>query len=393
MSGSTIVDVVLVLVLLGALSYGFSRGFFRTVGGLIGIVAGGIAAYFVIPQVAGWIPEPGWRVAGVIGATLLLLATGHAIGSGIGRLIRRGVNRVKLGGLDRVVGAVVNVVVTALVATLVASGISTLGIPGLSPALASSTVLRTIDSFTPDPAKVFLAQVRSAALGEGATWLVEALGAPTIAPELPDFATSSPELVTAAQSVVRITGTAYQCGENLSGSGFVVSTDRVVTNAHVVAGVTEPVVEVPGKVPAVGRVVYFDPAADLAVIAVDGLQAAPIPLADTLAVGSGAAVAGYPFGGPFSMGPAEVLTAGPLLLGIGSDARTRDVYTLAAAINQGNSGGPVLDLDGKVAGVVFAKASSVANVGYAVTMTDLLPVADQAPGLTTAVGSGSCSSH
>lgn len=393
MSGSIIIDVVLILILLGALSYGFTRGFVQTISGLIGLVAGGIAAFFVIPWVAGWIQDPGWRVFGVIASALVLLSIGHLLGAGIGRMIRRGVNRIKLGPLDRIIGAVANVVVTALIATLVASGISTLGVPGLSPALASSNVLRTIDGLTPDPAKSFLAQVRSAALGEGATFLIEALGAPTTAPQLPDIATNSAELAQAAASVVRITGNAYQCGENLSGSGFVVSADRVVTNAHVVAGVSEPVVEVPGKVPAMGRVVYFDPLVDLAVIAVDGLQAAPIPLTDTLGVGTGAVVAGYPFGGPFTMGPAQVLTAGPLLLGIGDESRTRDVYTLAANINQGNSGGPVLSVDGRVAGVVFAKASSVANVGYAVTMTDLLPVADQAPSLTSAVSSGSCTTH
>jgi S1-C subfamily serine protease len=151
------------------------------------------------------------------------------------------------------------------------------------------------------------------------------------------------------------------------------------------------VVEVPGQSPRAGRVVYFDPVADLALIAVDDLPAAAIPLAPTLAPTSAAVVAGYPFGGPFSLAGAEVLAAGPLqLVTDGTSATTRDAYTLAADIEPGNSGGPLLTVDGQVAGVVFARASSVDNVGYALTMQELFPVAAQASGLSVAVGTGSC---
>ena len=126
-------------------------------------------------------------------------------------------------------------------------------------------------------------------------------------------------------------------------------------------------------------------------IAVDGLPADAIELTDTLAPTSTAVVAGYPFGGPFSIAGAEVLAAGPLqLITDGSAGTTRDAYTLAADIEPGNSGGPLLTVDGQVAGVVFAKASTVDNVGYALTMQELSPVAAQAPGLSAPVSTGAC---
>jgi S1-C subfamily serine protease len=214
----------------------------------------------------------------------------------------------------------------------------------------------------------------------------------TTSPDLPRADTGTDALTRAAASVVRITGNAYECGQNQTGSGFVVATDRVVTNAHVVAGVTEPIVEVPGGAALPGRVVYFDPAKDLAVIAVNGLPADPLPLAENLPRGTVGVVDGYPYGGPFSTKPAKVLSVGTTSVDdiYGAAGGNREIYTLAADVREGNSGGPLLSADGAVAGVVFAKSADIANVGYALTMTELSPVAAQATGLTATAPSGTC---
>src|SRR5690606_26696731 len=135
---------------------------------------------------------------------------------------------------------------------------------------------------------------------------------------VPDVDTGTDALAAAAQSVVRISGTAYACGQNQSGTGFVIAPDRVVTNAHVVAGVPNPVVEAPNGQALDGSVVYFDPADDLAVIAVAGLAAQPLDLAAPLEPGDDAVIDGYPYGGPFTSGPAEVLAV--------STERLEDIY-------------------------------------------------------------------
>ncbi|HEV7812436.1 MAG TPA: MarP family serine protease [Leifsonia sp.] len=390
MTGSGVLDVLLILLLLAFLAYGYSAGFVRSLSGILGVVVGAIAAFFVVPYVGSWIPAPEWRTPATLTVALLLILGGLSIGTALGRALRRQVDRTKLGVLDRVLGAAVTFVASALVISLLAFSIGSLGVPFLSASIASSGVVRTIDSLTPGPVRGFLAQVRSMATQEGLPRLVEAFQGPS--PEIPQFDTGSPALTEAAQSVVRITGNAYACGQNQSGSGWVVARDRIVTNAHVVAGVTEPVVEAPGLGALTGTVVYFDPVDDLAVIAVRGLSAPAIGLTADLAAGSRAVTHGYPFGGPFDSDAAEVISVGPLRVAdiYGDAPAPRDVYTLAADVQQGESGGPLLSEAGLVAGVIFAKAADTPNVGYALAMTEVQPVAAQAAALSATVSSGTC---
>jgi S1-C subfamily serine protease len=390
MAGSTILDLLLVLLLIAALINGYRSGLFRSVFGIVGLIAGGIAAYFVVPLVGSWVSEPEWRTPASIAAALLLIFIGLSIGSSIGSALRSGVRRIKLGPVDRVLGAVFTAVASALVASMVAMSVGSLGVPFLSPAIASSTVIGGIDRLTPDPVKTFIAQLRSAAVNQGLPRVVDAFPGP--APEIPVFDTDNPALALAEQSVVRITGTAYSCGQSQSGTGFVVSEDRIVTNAHVVAGVTSPVIESPSGEALQGEIVYFDSVKDLAVIAVEGFSAAPLELTDNLAPGSLAVADGYPFGGPFVSDPAEVLHASSLSVAdiYGQDPTPRQVYTLASDVQQGESGGPLLNDAGQVAGVIFAKSTDTANVGYALAMEEVAPVANGAAALGTTVSSGTC---
>jgi S1-C subfamily serine protease len=396
MSIPGILDALLVLLMLAYFAYGWIAGFVRSMFGLAGIVLGGIAAFFAVPLVGSWIPFPEWRLPLILLAVFALVAAGQALGAWIGRILGRRVEKSRLSVADRVAGAVVNAVVSALIASMVCLSVGSLGVPVLSQAIAGSSVLRAIDQLTPGPVKSGLAQLRSIVIQEGIPRIVSAAGGPaaepTAPPEIPDVDTSTPSLEKAAKSVVKVTGNAWQCGQNQSGSGFVVAKNRVVTNAHVVAGVREPVVEVPGSGAHAGRVVYFDPTNDLAVIAVPGLGASPIPLGDTLPQGSDAVFDGYPLGGPFQSGAAHVDQVTTVRVDdiYGNNPHTAQVYQLAAHVQEGNSGGPLLTTKGVVAGLVFAKAAKVANVGYALTMQELQPVADQAAGLSARVSSGTC---
>lgn len=390
MTGSMVLDVFLVLLLLSFFAYGYRSGLVRSAAGIAGIVAGGVVAFFLVPIVGSWVPDPQWRTPAAVATSAVLLLGGLSIGSSLGYALRRRVRSTTLRRIDRLLGAAVSTVVSALMLSLVGTSIGALGVPFVSPAIASSAVIRSIDSLTPNEVKVFLAQLRSAAVADGIPSIVEAFQGPT--PVIPDIETGSPALDAASRSVVRITGNAYACGQNQSGSGWVVSDDRVVTNAHVVAGVSEPVVEAPGLGARPGRVVYFDPVKDLAVIAVDGLDAPALERSGNLDVGAIAVTDGYPFGGPFNSGPAEVISVGTLLVNdiYGENPAAREVYTLAADVQQGESGGPVLSESGVVAGVIFAKSADTADVGYALAMDEVEPVALQAPGLREPVSSGAC---
>jgi len=385
-----ILDVLLVLLLLVFFVYGYRAGLVRSLSGIVGMVAGGIAAFFVVPLLGAWVPSPEWRTPATLTAAIALVLAGLTIGASVGHALRRQVDRIKLRVVDRALGAGLTTVAAALIASMLAFSIGALGVPILTTAIASSTVIRTIDALTPTQVRGFLAKLRSVAVDQGIPSIVEAFqGTP---PEIPNVTTSSPDLAAAARSVVRITGNAYSCGQNQSGTGFVVAPGRVVTNAHVVAGVTEPVVEAPGLGALPGRVVYFDPIDDLAVIAVDALTAAPLERGPNLSAGSAAVSSGHPFGGPFDSDAAEVISVGPLNVAdiYGNNPTSRQVYTLASDVQEGESGGPLLSESGVLAGVIFAKSATTENIGYALAMEEVEPVAVRAPSLERAVSSGAC---
>lgn len=390
MPGSTVLDLLLILMLVVALVNGYRSGLLQSLTGIVGAVVGGIAAFFVVPLVGGWIPAPEWRTPGTIAVAILLVLIGHSLGASAGGMVGRRKKRSPLGAINRVLGAAFAAVASALVASMVAFSIGALGIPFLSPAIASSTVVSGIDSLTPDPVKALMAQLRSVAVTQGLPRIVDAFTGPT--PDAAEADTSSPALAVAAQSVVRITGTAYACGQSQSGSGFVVSAGRVITNAHVVAGVGQPVIETPAGVALAGEIVYFDPVDDLAVISVPGLDTASLTVGENLAAGSGAVADGYPFGGPYVSDPAQVIALGTISVAdiYGQDPTPREVYTLASDVQQGESGGPLLSESGLVVGVIFAKASNTENVGYALALDEIQPVISQAPDLSAPVSSGTC---
>jgi S1-C subfamily serine protease len=387
-----VVDLIVLLLLVAAVAGGAVRGFIASIGMLVGLAAGGAAAYWLGPLIGGAIPLPSWRAVAVIGASILLLALGAGLGSALGLAVRRGVDRAApLRVLDRILGAAASLVIAALAVSLVGSSIATTGIPTVSPAVASSRVLRTIDALVPPPVASGLAELRGTVLSEGLPQL-GTLFSPQPAPSQPPVSLSDPQLTAAAASVARISGVAYSCGMSITGSGFVIADDELVTNAHVVAGVVRPIVELPGRPAVEGRVVYFDPADDLAVVRVDGLEARALRVSAPLAAGNSAVVAGYPYGGPFTMGDARVLDRGIVSVPdiYDENDHPRDVYSIQGTVKPGNSGGPMLTAAGTVAGVVFARAENAADRGYVMTSAVLAPVVAKAPKLTAAVSSGRC---
>lgn len=386
-----IVDIALIALLAVALIVGLSRGFLATIGFFAGLALGAVAAYWATPFVGQWVTAPAWRGPAMILTGILLLLVGSGLGSAVGGFFRRGADRIKLRVPERLLGGVVNVAAAALTISFVAGSLTPVGLPVVSAALGSSTVIRTIDDLTPAPVRGALADLRGTVFAEGIPRFGELIQIGPV-PSTPQIALDDPALTQAAQSVARISGTAYACGITSSGSGFVVADDRVVTNAHVVAGVDTPLVELPGRPAREGRVTYFDPVDDIAVVTVDGLDATALPIVPTLTVGSSAVVQGYPGGGPFTSGSAQILSEGTVPVpDIYDDSSTpRDIYAIAGVVRPGNSGGPLLTTAGEVAGIVFARSDTDDDVGYAMTPAELEPVMAQIDALSAPVASGSC---
>ena len=174
-------------------------------------------------------------------------------------------------------------------------------------------------------------------------------------------------------SIVKIRGVAPGCQKVLEGTGFVVAPNRVMSNAHVVAGAETVTVEVrrpdlrrDGGVLRPRRR-HLDPRCA-------GPAAAPLPFAQEPAKsGTDALVLGYPGGGDFQATPARVRETielkGPDIYK--SKTVDREVYTIRGTVRQGNSGGPMIDRQGQVLGVVFGAAVDDAETGFVLTTREV----------------------
>ncbi|MEY8815692.1 CvpA family protein [Micrococcus luteus] len=257
-----------------------------------------------------------------------------------------------------------------------------------SPAASSPSDTATSapsDSATPEEPDDAAAASSPTSAAPSAATTAPASSASTAAP-------STPAASSASAAVVRLTGTAAQCSQVQSGSGVAVAPDRVLTNAHVVLGVDAPTVTDRARGVHEARIVHLDTVHDLAVLAVDDADLPVMPVGAELTGGASASVLGYPDGGPFASTPATVQAVGEVPLGnvLTGAASMVDVYTLAADIRHGYSGGPVVDTAGNLAGLVFARAPGSDAVGYALTADTIAPVVAAAPQMTATVPSGDC---
>jgi S1-C subfamily serine protease len=191
--------------------------------------------------------------------------------------------------------------------------------------------------------------------------------APNVGP--PDSAlASTPGVRRAARSTVRVIGSA--CGYGIEGSGWTAAGGVVVTNAHVVAGEYDTAVQAQGTGPAMrADVIWFDARNDLAILYVPGLTLPPLELVADSEKGTSGAVIGYPLNGPMDIQPARLGATTTVISDdiYGGGPVTRRMTTFRGTVRHGNSGGPIVDADGRVRTTVFAaKSDSDNSRGYGV---------------------------
>lgn len=389
MDAAQVVDAVVVLSLLMAAVSGWVRGLGRTAGGLVGAVGGAaVAVLVVVPSVTSSFVDHEVLLVASVAAFLLCVTLGGAIGTGVGGVIGDALRRLSLGWLDSFGGAVGGTLVAGVTWLLVAALVPMTGSATLVDGVGGSRTIQAMGRAVPPAVAEEGGLARL--LERTEPWLADVAGTPATPPEIPDVDVDSAAVREASRSVVRVSGEAGDCHNVVSGSGFVVAPDRVMTNAHVVAGVDSPIVRAPGELPARGRVVHVDEVNDLAVVATDGLDAPALTVADSTPTGGESVIVGYPQGGPLTLSPARVLSDRRAVVTVGDGSAPRPVVTLAAAISPGNSGGPVIGTTGEVVGVVFAKGVTVEDVAYAAPASVAGPLADRAESLTDSVPTGTC---
>ncbi|KQX61653.1 MarP family serine protease [Angustibacter sp. Root456] len=393
------IDLVLALVILGYAVSGYRQGAVVGFLSLAGFLGGGALAMWGLPRLLDRsLAMDGTdlrRVLLLVVGVLLAAALGQALAVAVGVRLRNRVTARPARVVDALLGAVASVVAVCLMVWLIAAAVRGGPSQSLSRAVAQSRIVTAIGQVVPPQTGRVFAGFRSLLDAEGFPRVFEGFGPEIIRPVAPPdpAVVQTPGVQRAAESIVKITGDASSCGRSQEGSGWVLDRGVVVTNAHVVAGVREPTVRVGGAGRSyTARVVVFDPVRDLAVLDVDGLTAPALTRADDLSRGDQAVVAGFPLNGPYRLDSArvrDVITARGEDI-YGSKPSVREVYSLYARVQPGNSGGPLLDPQGHVVGVVFAKSLDDDSTGYALTMDEARPVLQRGLTADRTVSTGPC---
>lgn len=394
-TGSVLLDVGLLAVLVIYLVSGIRQGLVFGGLSLAGFVAGVALGVWLVPRVVTDL-EPGRsRALIVIVGVVILGGLGQVAGAALGTRLRSTVTSRSAKVADAVLGGIVSLIGVAVVVTVLAGVVRGAPLPVVARAVGGSQVVQGLDRVVPERISRAADGMARAVAGDFPRVFAGIGPEEIVAVEPPSAAEVGQAAAVAAPGTVKITGIADSCLRAQEGSGFVVAPERVVTNAHVVAGVREAEVQVLGVGARLdAEVVLFDPERDLAVLAVPGLTAAPLPLGTDLAQGAPAVVVGYPGNGPYTSTAARVRQ---VLQARGEDIYgqpgvVRQVYSLYAQVRPGNSGGPLLDANGAVVGVVFASSLDDPDTGYALTLAESQPVLAGAAAAGTPVDTGGCSS-
>jgi S1-C subfamily serine protease len=392
-------DVVLALVLVSYALVGYRHGFVVSVMSLVGFLAGGALGMWLVPvMLRHWDTVDNnvvFRTAVLILGVFFFAALGQGIAVGVGSRLRSGLRDRPARWVDSALGAVATVLAVSVLIWFLAGAVRGGAQTPLAKAIGTSRIVSTIDRFVPPQTARLFAGFQSVLDREGFPRVFEGVRAEPITPIAPPdrHLAVGPGVARAAQSIVKITGVASSCNREQEGSGWVVAPERVVTNAHVVAGTTTEHVRIQGDGRSYeARVVVFDPKRDLAVLSVPGLPAPASRQGADLRRSEGAIVAGFPLNGPYRLDPArvrDVLTATGADI-YGGPGAVREVYSLYAKIQPGNSGGPLLSPTGAVVGVVFARSLDDDMTGYALTLDEARPVLAVAASSSSAVSTGDC---
>jgi uncharacterized membrane protein required for colicin V production len=361
--------LLLLLVAAYALSgywQGFVTGAFATTGLLLG---GLVGVLWLAPVALGEANPSIWVSLGALFIVILSATLGQAFLQYAGARIRDKISWQPVRAVDAVGGSVLSAAAVLLVAWALGVAVTGSRIGPITPIVRESAVLAKVDSVLPDRAYQLLQSFNDVV---GTSFFPRYLE--PFAPERivsvdppPEGIARDPDVERAGESVLKIHGN-NDCGRGVEGTGFLISADRLMTNAHVVAGVDDPEVVV-GDENFEADVVYYNSDLDVAVLRVSGIVRDHLELSFEAQPNDGGAILGYPQDGPFDVQPArirdETKLRSPDIYGHGSVIR--EVFSLRGLIRPGNSGGPLVNSQGQVTGVIFAASLSDNDTGYALT--------------------------
>jgi S1-C subfamily serine protease len=385
-------DWLLVVLVLAYAVSGYWQGFISGAFATGGLLLGGLLGIWVAPRLLGDAAPALWVSLAALFVVLLCASFGQAVLQYAGARLRDRIRWQPVRALDAVGGAALSMVAVLVVSWALGVAVSGASLPWVSNQVRDSRVLSRVDQVMPGEAVRALNSFNDVV---GSSFFPRYLE--PFAPERiidvgppPGRIGRDPDVQRAQRSVVKVRGE-NGCNRGVEGSGFLYSPNRVMTNAHVVAGVRHPSVLV-GQDEVPGTVVYYNPDIDIAVLAVDGAHQPFLRFDRTGHAREAAAVLGFPQDGPYNVQAARIRgeqrLRSPDIYGNGTVLR--EVFSIRSLVRPGNSGGPLVSKAGDVLGVIFAASVTDGNTGYALTAEQVAQGA--AAGLTsdTAVSTGRC---
>ena len=385
-----ILDIIIIILLISAVIRGKEIGFVQQVFSTLGFFGGLMLGASIEPYTVGFAHTHLSRslvtLATTLGTAFILLS----IGEFIGVYLKHKVTHLKINKYDNIFGSFISVGSVLIGVWLGISILRTIPYVSFQQDIKSSKIVAALNRHLP-PAPNVIADL---------SHLVDPNGFPRVfngnEPSPPGSVKLPPisELAAAIQhdqgSVVKIVGDG--CGGVVEGSGFVVGNNIVATNAHVVAGISQPYVN-DANGSHIASVIYFNPNLDFALLRVSGLAGSPLNVSSvTVQNDIPSAALGYPGGGSFKVDPAVVLdefnASGSNIYAQGTT--NRQIYEIEANIIPGNSGGPLITTNGTVIGVVFAQSTEYNAVGYALVTQPIVNIIKNTAPDSQPVGSGSC---
>jgi len=382
---------LLVLVLAYAVS-GYWQGFISGAFATLGLLLGGLLGIWLAPQLLGDSAPALWVSLAALFVVLVCASFGQAVLQYAGSRIRDRITWQPARALDAIGGAALSMVAVLVVSWALGVAVSGASLPWVSKQVRSSEVLSRVDEVMPKEAVDALDSFNDVV---GSSFFPRYLE--PFAPERiidvgppPGRIGRDPDVRRAAASVLKIRGE-NRCDRGVEGTGFLYSPNRLMTNAHVVAGVSDPVLIVGDEeVPA--TVVHYNEDLDVAVLAVDGLDRPFLRFDTEGRERQPGAVLGYPQDGPYDVQAARIRSEqrlrSPDIYGNGTVVR--EVFSIRALVRPGNSGGPLVDADGEVLGVIFAASVSDQDTGYALTAEQVRESAARGVTSEREVSTGDC---
>ncbi|GAC58181.1 peptidase S1 family protein [Gordonia hirsuta DSM 44140 = NBRC 16056] len=397
MSGSIWIDLgVLAIAALAAFS-GYRQGAAASAMAFAGVLIGVVAGILLVPYAVDRIDDPRARLLVAVLLLIALVIVGEIAGMVIGRAARSGLHSLRLRRVDSVIGAGLQFVAILVAAWLVAVPIrGSTSTSDFATAVRGSQVVDAVDSVAPQWLRDLPGDFTALLDSSGLKQVISPFGEAEVANvDPPDERLDSAAVAAVRPSVLKILGVAHGCGQALEGSGFVISPERVMTNAHVVAGTDEVAVRTVDGTDYAATVVWYNPRNDVAVLDVPGLRASALQFDDTAGrTGDDAIILGYPENGPFTVTPVRLRNTinlvGPDIYQSDQTVR-RQVYTVRGTVRSGNSGGPMITPDGRVLGVVFgASEGPDDDTGFVLTAQQVRADLDGSAARTRAVSTAGC---